>query len=263
MLNSIRESLEKDGYAILPTVLKPDFLARTKKVMRAVQVQIEAEVGSDRLQRAGERGVLRLMMKFSPQFFTLLEIPEVLEVIDEMLSPTAILHLQNGFILPSLPAEERENVAQFQFHRDFPRYMNGYRASLNFLFAIDEFTENNGATLVVPGSHRKAKPPPDAYMQKNAVKAFCPAGGVIVFDSMLWHAAGNNTSGQDRFAINHQFTRSFFKQQFDYVRALGENTVIGLPPRSQQFLGYYTRVVSSLDQYYQPEEKRLYRRHQG
>jgi ectoine hydroxylase-related dioxygenase (phytanoyl-CoA dioxygenase family) len=91
----------------------------------------------------------------------------------------------------------------------------------------------------------------------------CPPGSALVFDSTLWHAAGANVSGADRLAINHQFTRSYLKQQIDYVRAVGEAEVAQLPPRSQQLLGWYTRVVTSLDEYYRPEGQRLYRKGQG
>ncbi|HYL18353.1 MAG TPA: phytanoyl-CoA dioxygenase family protein, partial [Burkholderiales bacterium] len=91
----------------------------------------------------------------------------------------------------------------------------------------------------------------------------CAAGSMIVFDSTLWHAAGQNVSGADRLAINHQFTRSFIKQQIDYVRAMDEVQLLALPARSQQLLGYYTRVVTSLDEYYRPEAERLYRKGQG
>lgn len=91
----------------------------------------------------------------------------------------------------------------------------------------------------------------------------CPAGSMIVFDSTLWHAAGINTSGKDRLAINHQFTRSYFKQQIDYVRALGDDLVSSLPPRTQQLLGYYTRIPTRLDEYYRPSSERLYRAGQG
>jgi ectoine hydroxylase-related dioxygenase (phytanoyl-CoA dioxygenase family) len=86
---------------------------------------------------------------------------------------------------------------------------------------------------------------------------------MLVFDSTLFHAAGPNTSGADRLAINHQFTRSWIKQQIDYVRAIGDERVLAQPARTQQLLGWYTRVVSSLDEYYQPAEKRLYRSGQG
>ena len=84
-----------------------------------------------------------------------------------------------------------------------------------------------------------------------------------MFDSTLWHAAGANTSGADRLAINQQFTRSYLKQQVDYVRALGDTAVQRQAPRTQQLLGWYTRVVTSLDEYYRPAADRLYRKGQG
>jgi ectoine hydroxylase-related dioxygenase (phytanoyl-CoA dioxygenase family) len=85
----------------------------------------------------------------------------------------------------------------------------------------------------------------------------------LVFDSTTWHCGGPNYSGQDWLGINLQFTRSYIKQQIDYVRALGDKVVQNQTPRVQQLLGWYTRVVASLDEYYQPEEQRLYRKGQG
>ena len=93
--------------------------------------------------------------------------------------------------------------------------------------------------------------------------AVCPGGSMIVFDSTLWHAAGVNCSGRDRLAINQQFTRSFIKPQIDYVRALGDEALLRRRPRTQQLLGWYTRVVTNLDEYYRPADERLYRGGQG
>lgn len=111
--------------------------------------------------------------------------------------------------------------------------------------------------------HRTIEKPDHTYLARNAVPVQCAAGSLFVFDSTLWHAAGRNTSGKDRLAINHQFTRSFFKQQIDYVRALGDAVVLEQPARTQQLLGWYSRVVTNLDEYYQPPDKRLYRKGQG
>jgi ectoine hydroxylase-related dioxygenase (phytanoyl-CoA dioxygenase family) len=257
------EALRDVGYAVVPKVLDSAFIETTKAAMRQAKGAIIAEVGTERLERAGELGVLRLMLGFEKHFFRFLEIPEVLAVIDRTVGPTAVMHLQNGFILPSFPEDLCPTVFQNSFHQDFPRYLNGYLASINIFFAIDEFTETNGATWVVPGSHQKPGRPDTSCMQRCAAPMVCPAGSMLVFDSTLWHAAGRNASGRERYAINHQFTRSFIKQQIDYVRALGSRTIEALPPRTQQLLGYYTRVVTSLDEYYQPEEKRLYRKGQG
>jgi ectoine hydroxylase-related dioxygenase (phytanoyl-CoA dioxygenase family) len=256
-------ALRYAGCAVVTDVLDDDFLALTREAMYGAQRAIHAEIGHERLDRAGELGVLRLILGFDDHFFRFLELPEALAIVDGSVSETGILHLQNGLILPSFPEGEVPSTFQTTFHLDFPRHLNGYLASVNLFFAIDEFTETNGATLVVPGTHQQGVTPAPAYLTATAVPVVCPAGSMLVFDSTLWHAAGANVSGRDRLAINHQFTRSFVKQQVDYVRALGDEKVLAQQPRTQQLLGWYTRVVTNLDQYYRPPEERLYRGGQG
>lgn len=262
-LGKTLEAMRALGYAAVGGVLDAAMLGRIRDAMYRAQKAITAEVGEDRLKRAGELGVLRLVAKYDQVFLDLLALPEVLAVVDATISNTAILHLQNGFILPSFKPGEAPSVFQNRYHMDFPRVLNGYLMSVNVMLAIDEFRADNGATLVIPGSHQKMQPPDFARVEQLALPATCPQGSMLVFDSTLYHAAGPNTSGADRLAINHQFTRSFVKQQVDYVRALGADVVLAQPPRAQQLLGWYTRVVTSLDEYYQPAEKRLYRSGQG
>ena len=263
-LDEVVESVRFTGYAIVENVLSPTLVERTHAALYDVRERILEEVGRERLSRAGELGVLRLLFRFDPLFFSYLEIPELLAVVDRTVSETAVLHLQNGFILPPLPAgEPPPDLFQLRFHQDFPRVLNGYLASVNVMFAIDAFTESNGATLVVPGTQQTMPPPDSGYLRAHAIAAECPAGSMLVFDSTLWHAAGTNRSGRDRLSLNHQFTRSYLKQQIDYVRALGLEEVERQKPRTRQRLGAHTRVVTSLDEYYRPEDERLYRKGQG
>jgi ectoine hydroxylase-related dioxygenase (phytanoyl-CoA dioxygenase family) len=259
----VLEGLRYQGFAVIENVLSRAHVAELRARMYAVQPRIVADVGQDRLDRAGERGVLRLMMKYDPHFLSLLEVPEVLAIVDATVSPTAILHLQNGFILPPVAPGASLEVFQTSYHRDFPRLLNGYLASVNVFVALDDFTADNGATLVVPGTHQQEPAPSAAYNRANAIPVICPSGSLIAFDSTLIHAAGHNASSQDRLAINMQFTRSYIKQQIDYVRALGDALILQQAPRTQQLLGWYTRVVTSLDEYYRPAEERLYRGGQG
>jgi ectoine hydroxylase-related dioxygenase (phytanoyl-CoA dioxygenase family) len=256
------EALRYTGCAVVTDVLSPELVRLTRDAMYRAQELIHQEIGRERLDRAGEIGVLRLMPRYDPFFLELLAIPEMIAVVDQTVSETAVLHLQNGFILP--PQEPSASAGfQHTFHRDFPRHLHGYIASLNVMLTLDEFTATNGGTLVVPGTHQRSERPDELYLDAAATPVECPAGAMIVFDSTLWHAAGPNRSRRDRVAINHQFTRSFFKQQIDYVRALGDELVSSQPPRIQQLLGWYTRVVTSLNEYYRPKEERLYRSGQG
>ncbi len=257
------EAVRYVGCVVVENALDPALIAELRARMYAVQARNVEEVGQERLDRAGERGVLRLMLKHDPFFFGLLELPEVLAIVDATVTETAIMHLQNGFILPPIPAGAEMDVFQTRFHRDFPRVLNGYVASINIFLTLDPFSAENGATRVVPGTHQRDEVPSAAYLARFQVPVACPAGSLIVFDSTLIHAAGLNVSGADRLAINLQFTRSYIKQQIDYVRALGEVVVTAQRPRTQQLLGYYTRVVTSLDEYYRPAAERLYRAGQG
>lgn len=256
------EGVRYAGAAIVTDVLSSDLIERIRAAMYMAQGRTLEEVGKERLDRAREVGVMRVMMGYDPVFVELLQLPEILAVVDNTVSETAVMHLQNGLILPPFDGTASD-VLQYTFHMDFPRYMEGYMASVNTMLAIDEFTAVNGGTLVVPGTHQRPGRPGQRFLEAASVAVECPAGSMFVFDSTLWHAAGRNMTDRDRLAINHMFTRSFFKQQIDYVRALGDDFVLSQPPRTQQLLGWYTRVVTSSDEYYRPTEERLYRAGQG
>lgn len=256
-------ALKYDGCAIVTDAVPNSLIAKTGAALYRARAGIYSEIGIEKLEQAGELGTIRLPMKFDPTFFEFLELPTILSIVDATVGETAILHQQNGFVLPSLDGSLTPTTFQNTFHRDFPRHLNGYLASINVFVTVDAFTSNNGATLVAPGTHQRAEAPPRDYLERRATEAIAPAGSLLLFDSTLWHAAGHNLSGKDRLALNHQFTRSFFKQQVDYVRALGDLAILARPERTQQLLGWHTRVVTNLDEYYRPAHERLYRSGQG
>jgi ectoine hydroxylase-related dioxygenase (phytanoyl-CoA dioxygenase family) len=257
------EAVRLVGYAVVPSVFDRDFLEETRAALQRAYANVVADIGKERLERAGELGVIRNMFAYDDHWYRLIENPTILEIVDRTVGETAILHLQNGFILPSLAKAATPQIFQNAFHRDFPRYLNGYVASINIMVAVDAFDDTTGATLVIPGSHQSPDPPTTDDISSRAASITAPAGSLVIFDSTLWHAAGHNVSGRDRMAVNHQFTRSWIKQQIDYVRAIGPQKLEHQQPRTQQLLGMFSRVVTSLDEFYQPEDQRLYRRGQG
>lgn len=262
-LERVVETVQNAGVAVVEGVLDAAMVEETRERLYGVQRRIRDDVGEERLAAAGELGVLRLMLRYDDFFFRFLELPEVLEFVDATVSNTAILHVQNGLVLPSFADGAAPKVFQNRFHRDFQRILNGYPMSFNTFFALHDFNEETGGTLFLPGTQQRDGRPSDEYVLSEAVTAECSPGAMVVFDSSIWHAAGDNRSGSDRMAINHQFTRSYVKQQIDYVRALGDEAIQDQAPRTQQLLGWYTRVVTSLDEFYRPAEERLYRSGQG
>src|SRR5262249_1893181 len=110
-------ALNVAGCAVVEGVLGAELIERARAAMYRVRESIHGEIGVERLDRAGELGVLRLTLKYDPLFFEFLELPEVLALVDATVSNTAILHVQNGLLLPSFEGGTPQ-VFQTRFHRD-------------------------------------------------------------------------------------------------------------------------------------------------
>ena len=148
-------------------------------------------------------------------------------------------------------------------HRDQRTFTGEFRLMLQILVMLDDFTEENGATYVLTESHRTPDRPADNLFFAQADRAVGRAGSIAVFDSNLWHAAGENRTAHPRRALTLAFTRPFVKPQLDYPRALGYDAGERFSPDLRQLLGYNARVPASLEEWYQPPERRMYRREQG
>jgi ectoine hydroxylase-related dioxygenase (phytanoyl-CoA dioxygenase family) len=108
----------------------------------------------------------------------------------------------------------------------------------NSIWLLDDFTAGNGATRVVPGSHRFGKTPGDvmtdvrgAHPQEVLLRA--PAGTVVVFNSHLWHGVTLNRSPSPRRAAHSYFTRRGNAQQLDQKKYIRPQTLDRLSPAAR------------------------------
>jgi ectoine hydroxylase-related dioxygenase (phytanoyl-CoA dioxygenase family) len=85
---------------------------------------------------------------------------------------------------------------------------------------------------------------------------------MIIFNANVWHSSAPNTTQNHRRAIPITVSRSFMKQLLDYPRAIGYNKMDNFSIELQQLLGYHSRVPASLNEWYQPEDKRFYKKNQ-
>ena len=92
--------------------------------------------------------------------------------------------------------------------------------TINAIWALSDFRADNGATRIIPGSH-KYHSSPEYGREYDAVTATMKAGSVMLFDSALWHGGGANNSDERRFAFSCAYCWGWMRQQ--------ENLQLGIP----------------------------------
>jgi ectoine hydroxylase-related dioxygenase (phytanoyl-CoA dioxygenase family) len=124
---------------------------------------------------------------------------------------------------------------------------------------LDEFTEQNGATWYLPGSHAAAEPPSEALFYQTASRLVAPAGSVWFFNARLWHAGGMNQSGAWRHAVTINMARPWMKQRLDIPRAMAHMNLDALSATARQKLGFDAQVPANYAEYYAPVAERKFK----
>ena len=88
--------------------------------------------------------------------------------------------------------------------------------AVNAIYCVDDFTHENGASHVIPGSHKHTEFPSDEFVFDSGIQLSAKAGSFIIVDCMTYHRGGFNSSENTRRAINHVFNIPYFKQQIAF-----------------------------------------------
>lgn len=144
-------------------------------------------------------------------------------------------------------------------HRDVRAHTGDYHLSLNMLVMLDDFTADNGGTLILDGSHHVADPPSTALFERQARQITGRAGDIVLFNSLVVHSAAPNRTNAPRRCLTLCFGRPYVKPQIDFVRYLPEATLASFSPFGRQLLGLNAQVAASLEEYYQPMERWMFK----
>jgi ectoine hydroxylase-related dioxygenase (phytanoyl-CoA dioxygenase family) len=193
-----------------------------------------------------------------PAFLQLLELPPIIEVLDEFLSNTSILYACTTSSMPAGGTNYSHRI-----HVDSPRVIPGYISQIAIIVPLDDFTVDNGATYMLPYSFERVTAVTEEEFFKDAVRTLPKCGDLIVFNPRTWHLGGQNITDTDRHAVTLSACRSYMRQRFDYPRLLSPEQAESLSPTLRRLLGFNVRMPTSLEEYYVPEDQRLYKTGQG
>ena len=225
----VDQALERDGYVVIPDVLTPQEIDAVRAALAPEFAQ--GYRGRNPFEGHQTQRVYCLVAK-SRAFDRLILDPVVLDGCEQVLGPNFLLTATLAIKL-----EPGETAQDFHTDDGFYRVPRPRPAiSLSTLWAIDEFTEENGATLVYPGSHQWGDDRPATL--PTPVPTVMRAGSVLVYLGTLVHAGGANRSTGDRLGISIQYATAWARQQENFMMALGTDGARALPERLQELIGY-------------------------
>lgn len=240
-LDRITEEVEFLGYSILPSVITESELSVIREKVDAIYARQEEEFGRENLKKINELNVARCLLAYDDYFAGLALHEHVMPIVRHLLGNFVTLQLQNCIL--NHPQEQHH---QSSWHRDLPyqEFTSSVPLAVNAFWCIDPFTKETGSTQLMPFSHQRNNLPSAEYVQKNAISLEAPAGSVVIFNSMVYHRAGNNTSSIIRRGINHVYTVPIIKPQIDFVSMLKNN--VPTDPLLLQLLGFTSNPAASV-----------------
>ena len=237
-----RAFLDSEGYLYLPAIMTQEqvtsFVARLEELL-----EIEGEhAGIEVHQEEGARRLGDLINK-DPMFDFCYTHPRLLAAVQHILSTDFKVHsLNSRFALPGEGNQELHMDWGPRDDDDWEKLRSG-RCFLvaNSLWLLDDFTDENGPTRLVPGSHRSGKHPTDEMEDRHQphpdeVCVNAKAGTVVVFNGHTWHGGSPNRSQQPRRAMHMAFIRRHLPQQTNQKEYLRPETAARLSAEQRLLL---------------------------
>jgi ectoine hydroxylase-related dioxygenase (phytanoyl-CoA dioxygenase family) len=227
-------AIHESGCAVVDRLVPTDVLDRIAAELSPYLC--ETAVGTDEFTGFRTRRTGALIAR-SVTFRDLAAHPFVLEVLGEVLGDsgsTFQLHLTQ--IIEIGPDEPAQLVHRDQWAFDFFPFPAGFEVECHVMWAMNDFTELNGATRVIPGSHRwadKLRPGSDQTVPAEMAK-----GSVLFYVGSLYHGGGANRSAAPRRGINVGYTLSWLRQEENQYLACPPEVARTLPLELAKLIGY-------------------------
>lgn len=221
------EKLMRDGYVIIKDLLSEEDCAAIK----ASGLPLLNHTGRNSFEGVQTQRVYNVLSK-TRLLDSLADHPRVLGLLDRIFLPNYLL--SQSQIINIQPGEAPQALHYDDAFYRIPRPRPPLGAAT--VWAIDDFTDENGATVIVPESHGwDADKLPS---RTDAIPATMPAGSVVVFLGTTWHGGGHNRSDSSRFAVTHQYCEVYMRQQENYLLELSKSTVREMSPQLRALVGY-------------------------
>ena len=238
------DAIARDGYTIVEDAIEPDLLDELTADLE--QLEQLYEIGPSPNAFEGER-TLRVynLLALSPVWQRVPVHGSVLPVVEGVLDAGCLVSSLSSIRIQ--PGETAQPI-----HADdqlMPLAKPHAPTVCNSMWALTDFTDANGATRIIPGTHLAAGSP-DYGSSYDSLPAEMPRGSVLVWHGSLWHGGGANTTADEwRLGVNVQYCPGFVRQQQNPYFGIPADIAATFPDRLLELLGYklYKGIMGHVD----------------
>jgi ectoine hydroxylase-related dioxygenase (phytanoyl-CoA dioxygenase family) len=239
------ERLDEDGYTIVEDAIDADLVDELATNLRDLETFFDVQPAGNSFEGAQTLRVYNLLA-LGRVWERVPVHASVLPLVEKVLDPGCLISSLSSITI--LPGE----IAQ-PIHADdqlLPIPKPHVPTVCNSMWALTDFTEANGATRLVPGSHLYDHSPEYGHPYES-IAAEMPRGSVLIWHGSLWHGGGANTTDAPRVGIAMNYCAGFIRQQENQQLGIPREIAAGFEPRLRELVGYsvYNALVGHINKH--------------
>ena len=200
-------AIEEQGYTLLENVIPDDLVDALNEALERLEAELATQPGANLFEGHHTIRIYNLLAR-DPVFQRVPVFPALLPLVEGVLDEGALISSLSSISID--PGEVAQPIhaddALIKLPRPHPPLV------CNSMWALTDFTEANGATRLVPGSHRLDSNP-EYGSHPDSIAAEMPQGSILVWNGSLWHGGGANRTDQRRVGIAMNYCAGFIRQQ--------------------------------------------------
>jgi ectoine hydroxylase-related dioxygenase (phytanoyl-CoA dioxygenase family) len=238
------ERMTRDGFTIIENAIDAGTVAALRDDLRRLEAELSAQPATNLFEGVRTVRIYNLLARGA--------IYQQVPVHDRVL-PIIEGVLDHGCLASSLSSIDiGPGEAAQPLHADdqvIPLPKPHVSIICNSMWALTDFTIDNGATRLVPGSHRSDRSPQPFGEPVETRAAEMPAGSVLVFDGSIWHGGGANRSTERRLGLAMNYCAGWLRQQENQQLGIPIEIARGFSPRLRKLVGYglYRGLIGHID----------------
>ena len=233
----------RDGYTIVEDAVEPELCDALAATLARLEGELDARPAQNPFEGTRTVRIYNLLAR-DPVFQRVAVHDHVLPIVERTLDRGCLVSSLSSIAIgpDETPQPLHADDQLIPLPRPHPPII------VNSMWAITDFSADNGATRLVPASHRRDRPPALGEVV-DTIPAAMRRGSVLVYDGALWHGGGANRTATRRVGIAMNYCAGWIRQQENQQLGIPLEIARGFSPRLRRLAGFglYKRLLGHID----------------